>query len=95
MYNMCFLYPCAPSFVRYNTNTGNVGNMVKLTGKVCENPVPYLIIVGIVISAFVYRSLLNYADEGNLIMVILMAVAVAFIALVITKVIRYYQIKEL
>lgn len=69
--------------------------MVKLTGKVCDNPVPYLIIVGIVVSAFLFRSLLNYADEGNLIMVILMAVAVAAIALVITKAIQYQQIKEL
>ncbi len=69
--------------------------MVKLTGKVCDNPVPYLIIVGVVVSAFIFRSLLNYADEGNLIMVVLMAVAVAAIALVITKAIQYQQIKEL
>ena len=69
--------------------------MVKLTGKVCDNPVPYLIIVGVVVSAFIFRSLLNYADEGTLIMVVLMAVAVAAIALVITKAIQYQQIKEL
>jgi uncharacterized membrane protein len=69
--------------------------MVKLPGKVCDNPVPYLVIVGVVVSAFIFRSLLNYADEGNLIMVVLMAVAVAAIALVITKAIQYQQIKEL
>jgi len=69
--------------------------MGKLIEKMSENPVPYLIIIGTILSALLFKALLKYADEGNLLMVVLMAVAVAAMALGITKVIQYQQYKEL
>ncbi|MCD4703731.1 MAG: hypothetical protein K8R64_05485 [Methanosarcinaceae archaeon] len=53
--------------------------------------IAYIFGAGILVTAFLFNSLLKYADEGNLMLVILMGLAIGIVALVITKVVAYQR----
>ncbi len=53
--------------------------------------IAYILVAGILVTAFLFNALLKYADEGNLILVILMGLSIGTVALVITKVVAYQR----
>ena len=55
--------------------------------KLYKNPASIITIVGIIVTALLFKGLLIFADQGDLFMVVLMAVAIAAVAFVLTKVI--------
>ena len=55
--------------------------------KIYKNPASIMIVVGIIVTALLFKGLLMFADQGDLFMVILMAVGIAAVAFVLTKVI--------
>lgn len=55
--------------------------------KIYKNSASIMIVVGIIVTALLFKGLLMFADQGDLFMVILMAVGIAAVAFVLTKVI--------
>jgi hypothetical protein len=67
---------------------------MSLLEKLYKINVGYIIIAGIALTALLFKYLLQYADEGNLVLVILLGLAIAFVAILITRVVtnqRYLQ----
>ena len=63
--------------------------------KLYKNPASIILVVGIIVTALLFKGLLMFADQGNLFMVILMAVGISAVAFVLTKVIRLSLISEM
>lgn len=63
--------------------------------KLYKNPAPIITIIGIIVTALLFKGLLMFADQGNLFMVILMAVGISAVAFILTKVIRLSLISEM
>ncbi len=63
--------------------------------KIYKAPIIPIISIGILISAFLFYSLLNYADEGNLVMVVIIGIAIGIVAIFITRAINYQRYKNL
>lgn len=67
--------------------------------KLYEINVGYVVAVGALISAALFYFLMEYADKGDIVMVVLLGIAIGIIALLITRVVsyqRYYkQFKDL
>jgi uncharacterized membrane protein len=63
--------------------------------KIYSLPIALLFLVGAVLSAFLFYSMMKYAEAGSLVMVILLAIAVSIIAFVIGQAIKFKQLKEL
>lgn len=59
--------------------------------KIYKTPIVYIMLAGILISAFLFNSLLKFADEGNAVMVILIGVSIGIIAIFITRAVRYQK----
>jgi hypothetical protein len=59
----------------------------------------YVIAAGMAVSAILFSLLMKFADEGNLVLVLLLGISIGVVAIVITKVIsiqQYYkQFKDL
>lgn len=55
--------------------------------KIYKNPTSIITIVGIIVTALLFKGLLIFADQGDLFMVVLMAVAIAAVAFILTKII--------
>jgi uncharacterized membrane protein len=64
-------------------------------GKIYSLPISILFIAGALISAFLFYSMMKYAEAGNLIMVILLAIAVSVVAFVIGQAIKFHHLREL
>jgi hypothetical protein len=70
--------------------------MSDIADKPNKNPIILLVAIGIALSAGLFYGMMWFAEEENLIMVILTASAVGLLAVAITKVISYYyQTKNL
>ncbi len=54
-----------------------------------------MLVAGIGITAFLFYSLMQAAESGNLLMVILLAVSVSFVAFLIGKLVKNQLMKEL
>ncbi|MCL7411358.1 MAG: hypothetical protein P1P69_04840 [Methanosarcinaceae archaeon] len=63
--------------------------------KLYKNSTSIILLVGIIVTALLFKGLLMFADQGDLFMVILMAVAVSVVAFVLTKVIRLEMEKKI
>ncbi|MEZ5334993.1 MAG: hypothetical protein R2741_07050 [Methanolobus sp.] len=63
--------------------------------KIYSLPAALLLLIGMGLSAFLFYSLMKAAENGNLLMVILLAVAISIVAFVVTKAIKLQKIKEL
>ncbi|MGM0770113.1 MAG: hypothetical protein ACQESU_00640 [Halobacteriota archaeon] len=59
--------------------------------KFYKAPIVYIILGGILITAFLFNSLLNYADEGNAVMVILLGISIGIVAIFITRALAYQK----
>ena len=59
--------------------------------KFYKAPIVYITLAGILISAFLFNSLLKYADEGNIVMVILIGISIGIIAVFITRALTYQK----
>jgi uncharacterized membrane protein len=64
-------------------------------GKIYSLPISLLLLAGALMSAFLFYSMMKYAEAGNLIMVILLAIAVSIVAFVIGQAIKYQHLREL
>ncbi|ADI73962.1 conserved hypothetical protein [Methanohalobium evestigatum Z-7303] len=64
--------------------------MSDITDKPNKNPIILLVAIGIALSAGLFYGMMWFAEEQNLIMVILTASAVGLLAVAITKLISYY-----
>lgn len=63
-------------------------------GKICNMPTVVLLAIGMVLSVFLFYSLMKAAENGNLLMVILLAVAISIIAFITTKAIKLHEMKK-
>ncbi|MDK2893027.1 hypothetical protein [Methanohalophilus sp.] len=67
--------------------------------KFSEINVGYVIAVGALISAILFYFLMEYADKGDIVMVVLLGIAIGIIAIVLSKVVSYLhyykQLKDL
>lgn len=63
-------------------------------GKIYSMPTAVLLAIGMVLSAFLFYSLMKAAENGNLLMVILLAVAISIVAFIVTKAIKIQKMKE-
>lgn len=63
-------------------------------GKIYNMPTVVLLAIGMVLSAFLFYSLMKAAENGNLLMVILLAVAISIIAFITTKAIKLHEMKK-
>ena len=63
--------------------------------KLYKTPASIILVVGIIVTAFLFKGLLIFADQGDLFMVILMAVGVSVVAFVLTKIIRLEMEKNI
>ncbi|WP_292469965.1 hypothetical protein [Methanolobus sp.] len=68
--------------------------MEGLLGKIYSMPSVILLVIGMVLSVFLFYSLMKAAENGNLLMVILLAVAISIVAFVISKAIKFQKMKE-
>ncbi|NYT19604.1 MAG: hypothetical protein GKC08_04860 [Methanosarcinales archaeon] len=59
--------------------------------KLYKSPIVYIVLGGILVSAFLFNSLLKFADEGNIVMVILIGISIGIVALFITRAITYQK----
>lgn len=62
--------------------------------KIYSMPAAVLLVIGMVISVFLFYSLMKAAENGNLMLVILLAVAISIVAFVVSKAIKLQKIKE-
>ncbi|HJH30444.1 MAG TPA: hypothetical protein C5S51_12310 [Methanosarcinaceae archaeon] len=60
-----------------------------------KTPAPIILVVGIIVTALLFKGLLMFADQGDLFMVILMAVGISVVAFVLTKIIRLEMEKNI
>ncbi|WMW23355.1 hypothetical protein RE476_05930 [Methanolobus mangrovi] len=63
-------------------------------GKIYRMPSAILLVIGMALSAFLFYSLMKAAENGNLLMVILLAVAISIVAFVVSKAIKFEKMKE-
>jgi hypothetical protein len=60
-------------------------------GKIYSIPPAVLLVVGMVLSAFLFYSLMKAAENGNVLMVAMLAVAISIVAYVIGRAIKFQQ----
>ena len=63
--------------------------------KLYKIPAAIILVAGIIVTALLFKGLLMFADQGDLFMVILMAVAISAVAFILTKIIRLEMEKNL
>ncbi|MBP1909487.1 hypothetical protein [Methanolobus bombayensis] len=63
-------------------------------GKIYSIPASVLVIIGMVLSAFLFYSLMKAAENGNVLMVIILAIAISIVAFVISRAIKFQKFKE-
>ncbi len=63
-------------------------------GKIYNMPTVVLLVIGMILSAFLFYSLMKAAESGNLLMVILLAVAISIVAFITTKAIKLHEMKK-
>ena len=83
----------------YNTDYSNLPDMddkpKDRIEKFYKAPASIILVVGIIVTALLFKGLLMFADQGDLFMVILMAVGISAVAFVLTKVIRLSLTSEM
>nr|WP_321497683.1 hypothetical protein [uncultured Methanolobus sp.] len=63
-------------------------------GKIYSMPAAVLLVVGMVLSAFLFYSLMKAAENGNVLMVVILAVAISIVAFVISRAIKFQNLKK-
>ena len=87
------------SGAKYNTNHCYFPDMNDTSKnpieKLYKTPAAIILVAGIIVTALLFKGLLMFADQGDLFMVILMAVSVSAVAFILTKIIRLEMEKNL
>ncbi|QLC49544.1 hypothetical protein HWN40_04360 [Methanolobus zinderi] len=63
--------------------------------KIYSLPTAALMIVGIILSAFLFYAMMRSAENGNVVMVILLAVAISIVAFVVSQAVKFQKFKDL
>ncbi|ETA68842.1 hypothetical protein MettiDRAFT_2328 [Methanolobus tindarius DSM 2278] len=63
-------------------------------GKIYGMPAAVLLVVGMVLSAFLFYSLMKAAENGNVLMVVILSIAISIVAFVISKAIKFQNMKK-
>ncbi|WMW25634.1 hypothetical protein RE474_02615 [Methanolobus sediminis] len=63
-------------------------------GKIYSMPTAVLLVVGMVLSAFLFYSLMKAAENGNVLMVVLLAIAISIVAFVISRALKNQTLKK-
>lgn len=63
--------------------------------KIYSLPSAVLLVIGISLSAFLFYSMMRSAESGNIVMVILLAVAISIVAFVVSQAMKYHRYKDL
>jgi len=69
--------------------------MKTLLQKLNNAPIVLIMIVGLALSVFLFYSMMKAAENGNVLMVILLAIAISIVSILISKVIKTYYMKSL
>ncbi len=59
--------------------------------KLYKRPTTYVVILGLIITVYLFIALLNFADEGNLVMVLLTSVSIGIVAFFITRTLNHQK----
>jgi len=59
--------------------------------KIYKRPTTYVVILGLIITVYLFIALLNFADEGNLVMVLLTSVSIGIVAFFITRTLNHQK----
>jgi len=62
--------------------------MKTLLQKLNNAPIVLIMIVGLALSVFLFYSMMKAAENGNVLMVILLAIAISIVSILISKVIK-------
>ena len=93
------LFFASKTRANYNTDYSNLPAMddkpKNPIEKLYKTPASIILVVGIIVTALLFKGLLMFADQGDLFMVILMAVGVSIVAFVLTKIIRLEMEKNI
>ncbi|MDK2939165.1 MAG: hypothetical protein PWQ51_1329 [Methanolobus sp.] len=63
-------------------------------GKIYGMPAAVLLVVGMVLSAFLFYSLMKAAENGNVLMVVILSIAISIVAFVISRAIKFQNMKK-
>ncbi|MDK2827100.1 hypothetical protein SAMN04488589_0359 [Methanolobus vulcani] len=63
-------------------------------GKIYSIPPAVLLVVGMVLSAFLFYSLMKAAENGNVLMVVILAIAISIVAFVVSRAIKFQNLKK-
>ena len=63
-------------------------------GKIYGMPAVVLLVVGMVLSAFLFYSLMKAAENGNVLMVVILSIAISIVAFVISRAIKFQNMKK-
>ncbi|MCM1986768.1 MULTISPECIES: hypothetical protein [Methanococcoides] len=59
--------------------------------KLYKRPTTYVVIIGLILTVYLFSTLLNFADEGNLVMVLLTSVSIGIVAFFITRTLSHQK----
>jgi low affinity Fe/Cu permease len=59
--------------------------------KIYKRPTTYVVILGLILTVYLFIALLNFADEGNLVMVLLTSVSIGIVAFFITRTLNHQK----
>ncbi|WP_406661132.1 hypothetical protein V7O66_01010 [Methanolobus sp. ZRKC3] len=63
--------------------------------KLYNMPIALLMLVGLSLSVFLFYSLMKAAESGNVLMVIILAIAISIVSIIISKAVKYHSFKKL
>jgi hypothetical protein len=63
-------------------------------GKIYGMPAAVLLVVGMILSAFLFYSLMKAAENGNVLMVVILSIAISIVAFVISRAIKFQNMKK-
>ncbi|TQD25367.1 hypothetical protein [Methanolobus vulcani] len=63
-------------------------------GKLYSMPAAVLLVIGMILSVFLFYSLMKAAENGNVLMVVLLAIAISIVAFVISRALKNQTLKK-
>ncbi|NPE30219.1 hypothetical protein HNV12_20135 [Methanococcoides sp. SA1] len=63
--------------------------------KLYKRPTTYIIIIGLILTVYLFSTLLDFADEGNLVMVLLTSVSIGIVAFFITRTLKQQKMIDI
>ncbi|WP_048063334.1 hypothetical protein [Methanococcoides burtonii] len=63
--------------------------------KIYKKPATYVVIIGLIVTVYLFSTLLDFADEGNLVMVLLTSVSIGIVAFFITRTLKQQKMIDI